>query len=362
MATIPIICNKFFPIEQTEEFLEMRFIKHLRLLRCGLVGKSRYGAELTEANIVALQNTTIQKPDRMKVNKRVEKLIARRQEASGMRHLRRDERERLHALADGVRLAEVRTEHRADVIAAALHDEMPWMASATEQVWRAMRRSVKDGGPGLRLPPILLDGPTGIGKSFWARRLGRLLTVPTTVIEATNENASFGIVGSQRGWGSAAPGRLISTILMEHVGNPVMVVDEVEKSGTATSTSGRAFGLSEALLPLLEPLTARSWSCPFYQIKFDMSWVIWVLTSNNCHALPEPLLSRCPPIALRAVTIDELVAFIWREGRKQGISEVALDAAVEAFTRVGQGSQPSLRTAARVLQRAADLECQPTLH
>ena len=233
--------------------------------------------------------------DRIRVQRRVKKLLTQRKEASGMGHLHRDERDRLIALAGGVRLATVKTEHQADEIAAALHDEMPWMGPATEQVWRAMPRSVREGSIGLRLPPILLDGPPGIGKSFWARRLGRLLTVPTTVIEATNENASFGVVGSQRGWGSAGPGRLISTILMEHVGNPVMVVDEVEKSGTATSMSGRAFGLSEALLPLLEPMTARSWSCPYYQVKFDMSWVIWVLTSNNYHALPEPLLSRCPP-------------------------------------------------------------------
>jgi len=120
--------------------------------------------------------------------------------------------------------------------------------------------------------------------------------------------------------------------------------------------------VSEALLPLLEPMTARSWSCPYYQVKFDMSWVIWVLTSNNYHALPEPLLSRCPPIALRALTTDELVMFIWREGRKQGTSDVALGAAVEAFKRASRASQPSLRTAARVLQRAADLECLPTRH
>ena len=362
MATIPFIQGKIFPAEQTEDYLEKRFIKHLRLLRCGLGDQSQHDVELLEVDNQESLKTRITHLDRIRVQRRVKKLLTQRKEASGMGHLHRDERDRLIALAGGVRLATVKTEHQADEIAAALHDEMPWMGPATEQVWRAMRRSVREGSIGLRLPPILLDGPPGIGKSFWARRLGRLLTVPTTVIEATNENASFGVVGSQRGWGSAGPGRLISTILMEHVGNPVMVVDEVEKSGTATSMSGRAFGLSEALLPLLEPMTARSWSCPYYQVKFDMSWVIWVLTSNNYHALPEPLLSRCPPIALRALTTDELVMFIWREGRKQGTSDVALDAAVEAFKSANQASQPSLRTAARVLQRAADLDCLPTRH
>lgn len=136
------------------------------------------------------------------------------------------------------------------------------MASATETVWHTMRRSVREGWPGLRLPPMLLDGPPGIGKSHWARRLGQLLTVPTAVVEATSENASFGVVGSQRGWGSAYPGRVLETILQAGVANPILVVDEVEKARKATSNKGHTFGLAEALLPLLEPMTAKRWNCP----------------------------------------------------------------------------------------------------
>lgn len=96
-----------------------------------------------------------------------------------------------------------------------------------------MRSSLRGGDPGLRQPPVLLDGPPGIGKSAWARHLGGLLGAVTTAIEATNENASFGLVGSQRSWGNAAPGRMINTILMHRVGNPVIIVDEVEKAGRA---------------------------------------------------------------------------------------------------------------------------------
>ncbi len=166
-----------------------------------------------------------------------------------------------------------------------------------------MRRSVREGWPGLRLPPLLLDGPPGIGKSHWARRLGALLSAPVTVIEATGESASFGVVGSQRGWGGAHPGRPIETVLQTLIGNPVIVVDEVEKAGTITSNKGTAYGLTEGLLPLLEPLSARRWSCPYYQVKFDMSWVGWVMTSNDYRRLPAPLLSRCPPLRLQALTL-----------------------------------------------------------
>lgn len=187
-----------------------------------------------------------------------------------------------------------------------------------------MRRSVREGWPGLRLPPLLLDGPPGIGKSHWARRLGALLSAPVTVIEATGESASFGVVGSQRGWGGAHPGRPIETVLQTLIGNPVIVVDEVEKAGTITSNKGTAYGLTEGLLPLLEPLSARRWSCPYYQVKFDMSWVGWVMTSNDYRRLPAPLLSRCPPLRLQALTLTELIGFARRQGGARGLSETAL--------------------------------------
>ncbi|MEW2915017.1 hypothetical protein [Leisingera sp. JC11] len=107
-----------------------------------------------------------------------------------MGHLSREHRERLSVFRDGVRLVAIATEHQADELAAELHGEMPWMAPATEAVWHAMRRSVRDGWPGLRLPPILLDGPPGIGKSHWARRLGQMLTVPTAVVEGAKRHLS----------------------------------------------------------------------------------------------------------------------------------------------------------------------------
>lgn len=301
--------------------------------------------------------------DAARIRRRVKRILELRKAATGLEHLKSDDRARLDAVKNGVRLISIPSEHRADELAAALHEDMPWMAPATEVVWHAARRSVREGWPGLRVPPLLLEGPPGIGKSHWARRFGELLSVPTAVIEATGENASFGVVGSQRGWGGSCPGRLIETVLQSRVANPVMVVDEVEKAGTAVSMKGHAFRLAEALLPLLEPLIATRWSCLYYQVKFDMSWVIWVLTSKDHRRLPEPLLSSCPPIPLRPLTLAELQGFVRREGVKRALSETAVDAICEVLAHPTlQRHHPSLRVATRMLQRAADLEQRPVRH
>ncbi len=369
MSTIPFIEALFFDPKEGRIELETRFMRHLRKLRCRRIPPDLPAppdeidapSEISDADLMGI--IRFSDDDEARIKRRVKRILERRKAASGLEHLKRDDRERLEVLKDGARLIRVHSEHHADELAAGLHGDMSWMAPATEVVWHAMRRSVREGWPGFRMPPLLLDGPPGIGKSRYARRLGELLATSTTVIEATGENASFGIVGSQRGWGGSYPGRLIETVLQSRIANPVMVVDEIEKAGRATSTNGHAFGLAEALLPLLEPLTARRWSCPYYQVQFDMGWVIWVLTSNDCRRLPEPLLSRYPPIRLRHLTLAELLAFVRREGAKRNLSAPSIEAICKILSHPSlQCHQPSLRVAARMLQRAADLEQGPTLH
>ena len=374
MSHIPFIEARFFDPAETRYTLEERFKCFLLDLRAGKLRSKRALTEeiddidaedddLPSFEVDPLVIHKLDGQDESRIRRRVAHILEGRKAASGLDHLKKEDRERLEVLKDGVRLISIPTEHRADELAAELHAEMPWMAQATEIVWQAMRRSVREGWPGLRVPPLLLDGPPGIGKSHWARRLGTLLTAPTTVIEATGENASFGVVGSQRGWGGSHPGRVLETILQTRIANPVMVIDEVEKAGRAVSTKGHAFGLAEALLPLLEPLTARRWSCPYYQVRFDMGWVIWVLTSNDCRLLPAPLLSRCPPVRLRHLTRAELTDFVRYEGARRNLSEPAVEAIAGVLAHPSlRGRRPNLRIAARMLQRAADLQNAPLLH
>lgn len=186
--------------------------------------------------------------EEMRIERRAADLTRRELERDGLRHLKLADRKRVERLRDGARLVELKSEHQADELAAKLHSEFPWMGAATEKVWHDMRASVREGLPGLRLRPILLDGSPGIGKSVWARRLAELIQTPSMPYEATAESAAFGLVGSQRACSNSTPGRLVSLIVEHRVANPIVIVDEVEKAGSAAGSSGRSYDLTAAML------------------------------------------------------------------------------------------------------------------
>lgn len=157
----------------------------------------------------------VDEADMRRIKMRSVKYLERLHSSTSMHHLTEENRVRLTPLNGGLPVACIATEHEADEIAAALHTEMPWMPPATEVVWQGLRASARHGLPGLRFNPLVLVGSPGIGKSHWARRVAHHLSVPTTMIEATGEPASFSLVGLQKGWGSAGDGMLMQTILRE---------------------------------------------------------------------------------------------------------------------------------------------------
>lgn len=301
--------------------------------------------------------------DMRRIKIRSVRYLERLHSSTGMYHLAEDSRVRLTPLKGGLPVARIATEHEADEIAAALHAEMPWMASATEAVWHGLRASAREGLPGLRFNPLVLVGSPGIGKSFWARRLAHHLALPTTLIDATGEPATFALVGSQRGWSSATPGKLMLTVLKERHGGPLVIVDEIEKSGDVQSSRGTRHSLTDALLPLLERMTAATWECPFFQVKCDMSWVNWVMTANSRKGLPAPLQSRCVVLDLPDLTRDQLRHFAKIEGARRGLPDPAMAALMDVFDCGAiKNAGLSLRTVSRMLDRAQTLVCKPILN
>ncbi|ETX12804.1 peptidase [Roseivivax halodurans JCM 10272] len=361
-SKIPFARVRFYEDIPKLDAVEMRLQRFLKDLRIGRQNAAISAGRISEDDKIA-PHEIVERREKIRIANRAMAYLERVHASTGMDHLSKEDRARLVSLRHGLPITGISDEHEADTIAARLHDEMPWMDRATEHVWHAMRRSVRQGEPGFRFPALLLVGPPGIGKSFWARRFGEFLERPTTKIEATSEPASFSIVGSQRGWSTGEPGKVVTTILRERSANPIVVVDEVEKAGDVTSNRGIRFSITDALLPLLEVSTAATWQCPYYRIQFDMSWIGWVLTANSSDCLPEPLLSRCPPLTLSNLSREHILRFARREAERRKLPETAIGAIEESLAAVSSKSRfPSLRTVNRMIDRAETIAFMPTIH
>ena len=298
-----------------------------------------------------------------RLKRRAAAVVARRHRAGGLDHLRKEDRERLKGLLGEVPAAAMPSEHRADEIAAALHAEMPWMAPATEAAWHALRRSARLGEP-VRVGPLVLVGPPGVGKTAWARRLAGRLAVASTVIDASQGLASFSLVGTEKGWGTAQPGRPLETMIDNRIANPVIAVDEICKASGLTSMRGVSAAFLPALLGLLEPESAQDWHCPFFKVKVDMRHLSWVMLANTLRTVPEPVLSRARVLPIPDVTLEQLQGFARVRGEAMALPAPAVDAIVEA---VGQAADRlprrlSLRDVNRMLERAEELAAFPMKH
>ncbi|MDA8112761.1 MAG: AAA family ATPase, partial [Nitrospiraceae bacterium] len=97
------------------------------------------------------------------------------------------------------------------------------------------------------LPPLLLAGPPGSGKTAFALDLAKALGVPSRLVNSASLTHSFVLGGIDAVWGSAKEGMILN-VLLEGAGNPVMVLDEIDKAGKSLSGSSNSPSIENFLL------------------------------------------------------------------------------------------------------------------
>ena len=248
-------------------------------------------------------------------------------------------------------------EHLADLLFARLHAAAPWMAELTEALWKEARVAAAPGR-GLAFRPTLLVGPKGCGKSTYAAKLAHMAGVPFLRIDAASGLASFAVAGVEAGWRSAKPGSPISLMAEERVGNPIILIDEVDKCAQPDSVAT----LDQALLPLLEPGTAETWVCPFLGIKVDMSRINWLLAANDLGRVAEVLRDRTRVVEVGYPSGGTLASFI-RSAAPEGVEPEVIEALIDLCTRAEVVGKPvSLRRIKAALEAADNAVVAHTLN
>jgi ATP-dependent Lon protease len=152
-----------------------------------------------------------------------------------------------------------------------------------DHLWLAMC-----GDKSFSLPPLLMAGPPGTGKTFFFQELANKVATTYRLLNMESITAGFTIVGMDYGWSSASPGIVFDTLLADGAtANPILLLDEIDKVPEVSNAP-----VAPVLLGLLEPHSARRFADRCFPLTMDVSRINWVATANYLDRVDLPLRSR----------------------------------------------------------------------
>ena len=151
-----------------------------------------------------------------------------------------------------------------------LRESQPHFSAVIDLVQQHLRLSFAQGKP-LHLPPILLLGEPGTGKTRFAQQLALALQTPMRrhgFDSATTESA---LMGSDKHWGNTTTGLMFELLCLNELINPIVLLDEIDKASKTHYRNSVA-----PLHTLLEPVSAGHVTDLSVGITFNASLVTWM--------------------------------------------------------------------------------------